>query len=99
MNKIVIPNVLNEKKKSAGKVLATDAADILSIQLAKGESIAEHKANEPVVIIVRKGAVNFTVSGEVHELTDEHIITFERDELHSLIAVEDTELVLVKIHH
>lgn len=99
MHKIVIPNVLNEKKKSAGCVLATDAAYILSIQLAKGESIAEHKANEPVVIIVRKGAVNFTVAGEVHVLTDEHVITFERDELHSLVAVDDTELVLVKIRH
>lgn len=88
---------LGEKAKQAGKVAGVDNAEVLNIQLRKGEEIAEHDADREVFIIVRRGKVRFTVEGEPVEVTPENILHMAPLEKHSLHALEDSDVVVMKI--
>ena len=41
----------------------------MNIQLRAGEEVKEHHANANVLIVVRKGKVQFTVEGVEHTVT------------------------------
>lgn len=97
MEKIHIENVLNTQQKSVGKVHTRTNMDILSIQLKSGEQIPEHNAKQTVVVIVRSGEVEFMVEGQLHQLTEEDILIIEPMENHSLKAVTDVDVVVMKL--
>lgn len=88
---------LGEKAKQAGKVAGVGNAEVLNIQLRKGEEIAEHDADREVFIIVRSGKVRFTVEGEPVEVTSENILHMSPLEKHSLYALDDSDIVVMKI--
>ncbi|WP_153730867.1 cupin domain-containing protein [Sporosarcina obsidiansis] len=97
MNLIETKHQLNEKEKHVGKVASVDHANVLNIQLRKNEEIAEHDAAQEVFIIVRKGKVRFTVEGETVEVTPQNILHIAPLEKHSLLALEDSDVVVMKI--
>lgn len=88
---------LTEKEKHVGKVASVENAEVLNIQLRKGEEIAEHDADKEVFIIVRRGKVRFTVEGEPVEVSPENILHMAPLEKHSLHALEDSDVVVMKI--
>lgn len=91
------PYQLHEKEKQVGKVLANDKADVMNIQLKKGQTIPTHNANQHVLIIVRSGVISFIVESETVELTAEQVLAMQPLENHSIIALEDADLLVVKL--
>jgi len=85
----------SEKKLS--KIASHEQFDLVSIQLAAGEGIPAHDAPHTVLIIVQSGKVLFTVEGKEQELISSTILHMNPKEQHSLQAIEDCKLLLLKI--
>ena len=97
MKKLQIANVLAEQAKKMGKVLDTEQFDLLNVQLRAGEEIPAHNANDTAIVIVRNGEVLFNVEGEDVTLTNEDVLLFDPLEMHSLKAITNVDLVIVKL--
>ncbi|MEZ0481734.1 AraC family ligand binding domain-containing protein [Planococcus sp. SSTMD024] len=91
------PNVLEEKAKKSAAVLQTTNAKVINIQLRKGEAIPEHNVDAEVVIVVRKGRVQFTSQGETAEATPKNVLHLAPMEHHRLLAEEDSDLLVFQI--
>lgn len=91
------PNVLKEKVKKSAPVLQLANAKVLNIQLRKGETIPEHNADAEVVIVVRRGRVEFTVEGRTMDATPENVLHLSPMEDHQLFAAEDSDLLVFQI--
>ena len=97
MNLIGTPYVLDEKEKQITNVLKEEDFDVMNIQLRAGEEVKEHHANANVLIVVRKGKVQFMVEGTEHIVTTENILHMKPLEKHALKALEDSDIVVTKI--
>ena len=91
------PYQLRDKEKHSAKITEVNATQIINIQLAAGQSIAEHHAKENTIIIVRRGKVQFTVEGQQVVLTNEAVLAMDPLAQHDLLAIEDTDLLLLKV--
>lgn len=98
MEKKETPYVLDGKAKESAAVLQTANAKVINIQLRKGEAIPEHNADAEVVIVVRKGRVQFTSDGKTVEATAENILHLAPMENHRLLAAEDSDLMVFQIN-
>ena len=97
MQKLQIASVLAEQVKKMGKVLDQEQFDLLNVQLRAGEEIPAHSVNNTAIAIVRKGDVVFNVEGEDVALTAEDVLIFEPNEMHSLKAVTEVDIIVVKL--
>lgn len=97
MNLIETPYLLEEKEKNVSKMVQFDNHHVMNIQLRTGEEIKEHNAKEYVLIVVRKGKVLFTVEGVEQLVTTGHILHMNPLEKHALKAVEDADIIVIKI--
>lgn len=97
MKKISNDYVLNEQQKNVQRLIATDKATIVNIQLQQGQTVAEHAVDKEVVIVVRSGEVNFTVEGEIVKLAQQDLLIMEPLEKHALQAITDVELVVIQM--
>lgn len=88
---------LAEKNKHFSQIANADNAILMNIQLRKGEEVPEHDAAQEVFIIVRKGKVRFTVEGEPVEVTPENMLHMAPLEKHSLYALEDSDIIVIKV--
>jgi len=88
---------LDEKTKHAERVLSQPSYDVIQIHLEKDEVISTHHAKEETLIIVRTGKVRFVVEEETVVLTNEEILQMDPYEKHCLEAIEETDLILLKI--
>lgn len=97
MKLIESPYLLDEKQKHVGKLATLENATIVNIQLATGEEVAEHDTPKEVMIVVRKGAVRFTVEGQEVVVSPENVLHLNPLEKHSLVAIEPTDLLVFQI--
>lgn len=98
MQRFTVPNELLENQKKMSRLLASEKVDIINIQMRAGESIPTHNAKQSAIIIVRKGELIFNVEGTDHVLKDADILQLEPLENHSLEAITDVEVIVLKIH-
>lgn len=97
MKKISNDYVLNEQQKNIQRLITTDQATIVNIQLQQGQTVTEHAVDKEVVIVVRSGEVNFTVEGEIVKLTQQDLLIMEPLEKHALQAITDVELIVIQM--
>ena len=97
MNLIGTPYVLGSKEKQITTVLKGENFDLMNIQLRVWEEVKEHYANANVLIVVRKGKVQFTVEGVEHTVTTGNILHMKPLEKYALKALEDSDIVVTKI--
>lgn len=97
MKVIETKQIGEEKNKQVDKLLSEPNVDVMNIQLKAGEEIPTHHADRDVVVIVRKGKVSFTIEEETVELTNGNILHMTPLENHSLVSVEDADIVVLKI--
>lgn len=97
MEKIRIENVLSEQVKKVGKAYSREKMDMLTIQLQTGQQVPAHNAKETVVVIVRSGEVKFDIEGKEQLLTAEDVLIIEPLEMHSLQAVTNVDLIVMKL--
>ena len=96
MQKVQIPNVLQEVTKKVGKIVGQEQFDLLNIQLTAGEEVPAHSVNNTAIVIVRRGEVLFNVEGEDVLLIGEDVLIFAPDEMHSLKAITEVDLVVIR---
>lgn len=97
MKLIETPSQLSSKAKSVEQVCATPNANVLNIQLRKGEEVAEHDSDREVLIIVRRGKVRFTVEGTPVTVSEETILHMAPYEKHSLFAETEADICVLQI--
>jgi quercetin dioxygenase-like cupin family protein len=97
MDLISTPYKLDQKSKHIEKLQTLENATIINIQLKKGETIAEHESSKDVVIVVRRGAVSFDVEGAETVVEQDNMLYMKPNEKHSLLAVEDTDILVFQI--
>jgi len=97
MEKLQLLNALKDQVKKIDKVFSHSKCDLINIQLKQGEAVAKHNASDIVVIVVRKGTVSFDVEGKEVILTDEDVLVLDPLEMHSLTAVTDVDIVVLKL--
>ncbi len=97
MHLIETPYLLEEKEKNVSKVIQFDNNDVVNIQLRIGEEIKEHNADANVLIVIRRGKVIFTVEGVEQVVTTNNVLHMNPLEKHALKAVEDSDIVVIKI--
>ena len=97
MDLIPTPNKLEEKAKHIAKLQSLGNANIINIQLKKGETIAEHDSSKDVIIVVRSGAVIFDVEGTETIVKPDNMLYMKPFEKHSLLATEDTDILVFQI--
>lgn len=69
----------------------------MHLSLQKGQQIPEHHGgNAEVTVIPVRGAIVFTASGQAELLVPGKLVHLNAQELHSLRAEEDSDVVLVK---
>jgi quercetin dioxygenase-like cupin family protein len=88
---------LDKKAKHISKVTTLTNATIMNIQLKMGETVAEHDSSKEVIIVVKRGAVLFTVEGVETLITPDEILHIAPFEKHSLRAQEDTDILVFQI--
>src|SRR5690625_5298406 len=98
METIQTNHQLVTNNKHIEKILQFQEGHVINIQLKAGEGIPEHHAKEHVLIVVRKGKVVFLVEGKRVELTNNDLLSMDPLESHQLEAVEDVDLLVIKIN-
>ena len=98
MKLIPTENELKDQSKHAERFLKLENAQFINVQMKKGEVLHEHHAKETVVIIVRKGSVEFNLEGKKVTVTPENILQMEPLETHDVIALEDSDFILIKVN-
>lgn len=88
---------LEEQKKHIGRLLTLDNVNVTNIQLQAGETVPEHHSKREVIIVVRRGAVLFDIEGKEVLLTQENVLHMNPLENHSLLAKEDTDLIVIQV--
>ncbi|URN94731.1 MAG: cupin domain-containing protein [Candidatus Pristimantibacillus lignocellulolyticus] len=97
MKIINLESRLQHQEKFINPLTNFEKTKMVQIQLKKGIGIPEHHVDADVLIIVKKGKVEFEVAGERVELSPSSILYMEPKEQHSLLALEDVELLLLRI--
>ncbi|MFT4200571.1 cupin domain-containing protein [Gordonia sp. (in: high G+C Gram-positive bacteria)] len=78
-----------------------NGATVVRLSFRAGQSMAEHTARWPILVISQAGRVEFTVGGQTTVLTPGSAIHVEADVTHALAATEDSALSLIVLtpHH
>lgn len=97
MKKVHASYSIGEDQKYAKRLFNEENFDLIHMHLKKGEHISTHHAPTEVIIIVRDGKVIFDIEGEQVTLTEEDILYLDPYESHSLQAIEETDLILIKV--
>lgn len=87
---------LQSKEKHTGVLAEFAKTKVIQLQLKAGSAIAEHRTNADALIIVQKGRVIFGFGEQEVELAPDKLLHIDPDEPHSLRAVEDTEILLIR---
>lgn len=88
---------LDEKTKHIGRLLTLENVNVTNIQLKKGETIPEHHSKREVLIVVRRGVVLFDVEGKEVVVAQNNILHMSPLENHSLVAKEDTDILVIQV--
>lgn len=88
---------LAEAPKFVQKVAEIHNVTATTLQLRAGTVYPEHHASVDALIVVRTGIVKFTVEGKEVLLTSDNLLHMKPFEKHKLEALEDVEIIVLKI--
>ncbi|CAJ1313969.1 cupin domain-containing protein [Paenibacillus nuruki] len=96
MQTILLDTVIPQQDKKLTSIYNTEARQIVHLQLSANQEIPTHKSPKHVFIVVKIGKVAFTVSDQEIILSPNEVLIMEPDEFHSLKALEDTSILVIK---
>lgn len=73
-----------------------DKLQVTHLQIKSGEEIASHKSDKTVIVVIYKGKVDFTGEDGKDIILPGDIIRMDPNESHSLKAIEDSDLLVIK---
>lgn len=69
---------------------------ITHLQIKSGEEIPSHKSDKSVIVVIYKGKVDFSGENNKEIIIPGDIIVMNPNEIHSLKAIEDSDLMVIK---
>lgn len=75
--------------------------NVIRLSFAAGQSMPDHQAGRPILVIGQQGDIDFTIGDETARVTPGVAVHVEPDVAHALVAVTDavvTLLVLERPH-
>lgn len=69
---------------------------ITHLQIKSGEEIPSHKSDKSVIVVIYKGKVDFSGENNKEIIIPGDIIVMNPSEIHSLKAIEDSDLMVIK---
>lgn len=87
----------DNQQKYAKRLFKKESFDLIHMHMKKDETISTHHAPTEVIIIVRAGEVEFNIEDTLTTLTKEDILYLDPYEDHSMRAIEETDLILLKV--
>jgi quercetin dioxygenase-like cupin family protein len=80
----------NSDKPALSLLLDTDFSKEIRIVFKKGQVMEDHQAPFAIIVQVIKGCIDFGVNNEVEKLNAGDIISLKPQEVHNLLAIEDS---------
>lgn len=93
MMKKISANILEGKFEH---LVDEENLQVTHLQIKKGEEVPSHKSDKNVVVVIYKGKVDFTGKNGSEIIAPGDIIVMEPEEKHSLKALEDSDLMVIK---
>ncbi len=78
-------------------MLDSDFGKEIRIAFKEGQVMKEHKTKFPIAVMTLKGAIEFSVKGEVFILNAGDVITLEGNVMHELKALDES-VVRLSLH-
>lgn len=69
---------------------------VTHLQIKKGEEIPSHKSDKDAVVVIYKGKVDFSGENGSEIIVPGDIIVMKPEEMHTLTAIEDSDLMVIK---
>ena len=69
---------------------------ITHLKIKSGEEIPSHKSDKSVIVVIYKGKVDFSGENNKEIIIPGDIIVMNPNEIHSLRAIEDSDLMVIK---
>lgn len=73
-----------------------DKLQVTHLQIKSGEEIRRHKSDKTVIVVIYKGKVDFKGEDGKDIILPGDIIRMDPNESHSLKAIEDSDLLVIK---
>lgn len=71
---------------------------LIRLAFHAGQTMPDHTAAHPIVVLGQAGAIDFTVGGATHELAPGTAIRVDQRVPHSLVARTDGTVTLLVVH-
>ena len=87
---------LKDTNTRVHNIYESDNQVVTHLNLKAGESIPRHNSDMSVVVVIYEGEVIFTEEDEDYTIKAGDIIKFKPEVSHSLKALEDSKLMVIK---
>ena len=91
-----LSTLLDYTKVQSKKVSSNAHFAVNLISLEKGNKLKAHTSPTDAVVVVLNGHILFHIEGAVHSLRDQDLISFEKNQVHEVEAVEDSKIILIR---
>lgn len=91
-----IPSLLAFEGKKTKKIESNDHFGVTLIALSKGQRLDEHTSPTDAFIYVLEGEANFNLEGNANFLSVGDGLSFGANQVHSVNALTDFKMLLVK---
>lgn len=78
-------------------IVKSEEMELIRLSLPAGKEIANHKVSGPITVHCIKGRVEFTAMGATQEISQGELLHLMPGEPHSVIAVENSVVLLTII--
>lgn len=78
-------------------IFSTDKGGVSLLAFAKGQELGEHTAPAEVMVYVMSGEIEFSMAGTPHTIRAGEFFLMGHDVRHSVRALADSKVMLVKI--
>lgn len=87
---------LDFNKIKSKKIAQTDNFDCILLNIEEGNTLKEHTSNTDAYLIVLSGEIIFNIHKESHRLSKNDGIAFEKNVPHSVVAISNSSILLIK---
>lgn len=86
----------NESIDIAEHLIEKEGQTVTHLLIRKGKELGTHNVDMSVIVVPFKGVIEFTGESGTETIKPGTIIEMEPNEKHSLKAIEDSQLIVVK---
>ncbi len=86
----------NDNIEMAEHLIEKDGQTVTHLLIREGKELSTHAVDMSVIVVPFKGIIEFTGENGTETIKPGTIIEMEPNEKHSLKAVEDSQLIVVK---